>query len=46
VGALLAGLTADVMGLSAAMWVVAAITFVSGAVAAVRMDETSRYFAR
>jgi MFS family permease len=42
VGALLAGLTADAMGLSAAMWVVAAITFESGAVVAFRMDETSR----
>ena len=42
VGALLAGLTADAIGLSAAMWVVAGMTFISGAVAAVRMDETSR----
>jgi len=40
VGALLAGLVADALGLSAAMWVVAAITFASGAVVAVRMNET------
>jgi len=37
---LLAGATADIFGLAAAMWVVAAMTFVSGVVAAVRMDET------
>ena len=43
IGALLAGVTADAIGLSGAMWLVAAITFVSGVVAAVRMDETSRY---
>jgi predicted MFS family arabinose efflux permease len=40
VGAVLAGLTADALGLKAAMWVVAAITFVSGVIASVRMDET------
>jgi MFS family permease len=40
VGALLAGVTADALGLPAAMWVVAAITFVSGTVVAVRMTET------
>jgi MFS family permease len=40
IGALLAGLTADAFGLSAAMWVVAALTFVSGIVSAVRMRET------
>jgi MFS family permease len=43
VGAVLAGLTADAMGVPAAMWLVAGITFVSGVIAAVRMDETSRY---
>jgi MFS family permease len=42
IGAVLAGVTADAMGLPAAMWLVAGITFWSGAVAAVRMDETSR----
>jgi MFS family permease len=40
VGALLAGVTADVLGLPAAMWLVAALTFASGLVAAVRMTET------
>ena len=46
IGAVLAGLTADAMSLPAAMWLVAGITFLSGAVAAVRMDETSRYSTR
>jgi rhodanese-related sulfurtransferase len=36
----LAGLTADALGLSAAMWLVAALTFASGVVVAVRMRET------
>jgi MFS family permease len=40
VGALLAGITADAFGLQVAVYVVAGVTFVSGAVAAVRMDET------
>jgi MFS family permease len=40
VGALLAGLTADALGLSGAMWIVAGLTFLSGIVAAVRMTET------
>jgi MFS family permease len=40
VGALLAGITADAFGLSAAMWVIAALTFASGSVSAVRMAET------
>jgi MFS family permease len=40
VGALLAGFTADLFGLSAAMWLVAALTFASGTLAAVRMTET------
>ena len=40
IGALLAGLTADAFGLTAAMWLIAALTFVSGAVSAVRMEET------
>ncbi len=39
-GALLAGLIADAFGLGAAMWAIAAITFASGLVAAVRMTET------
>jgi MFS family permease len=40
VGALLAGVTADAFGVSAAMWVIAALTFGSGLVAALRMSET------
>jgi len=40
VGALLAGLTADAFGLKDAMWVVAVITFLSGVIVGVRMDET------
>jgi len=39
-GALLSGLIADALGLSAAMAVVAALTFASGAVVAIRMSET------
>ena len=42
VGALLAGVTADAFGLPAAMWVVAALTFVSGLVVVLRMTETLR----
>ena len=40
VGAVLAGLTADLFGLAAAIWLVAALTFLSGMLAAVRMNET------
>ncbi|HYN06071.1 MAG TPA: MFS transporter [Vicinamibacterales bacterium] len=40
VGALIAGATADALGLSGALWVVAALTFVSGVVVAARMSET------
>lgn len=39
-GALLAGATADALGLPAAMWLVAALTFASGVVVALRMSET------
>jgi len=42
VGGLLAGLIADVLGLSAAMWAIAGLTFASGVVVAVRMSETLR----
>jgi MFS family permease len=42
IGALLAGVTADALGLSAAMWVIAAVTFASGVVVALRMTETLR----
>jgi MFS family permease len=40
VGALLAGVVADAFGLAAAIWLVALVTFASGLVAAIRMDET------
>ena len=39
-GALLAGVTADLFGLAAAVWLVAALTFLSGVVVALRMRET------
>ena len=40
VGALLAGTVADAFGLDAATWTIAALTFASGAVVALRMSET------
>ena len=40
VGAIIAGLTADALGLAASLWLVATITFASGLFAAVRMRET------
>jgi MFS family permease len=40
VGAVIAGLAADLMGLSSAMWIVAGLTFVSGLIVASRMAET------
>lgn len=40
IGALIAGIAADALGLSAAMWIIAAMTFGSGALAAARMTET------
>jgi MFS family permease len=40
VGAVLAGLMADALGLKGAMWVVAIITVVSGVIVGVRLDET------
>jgi MFS family permease len=40
VGALLAGVTADALGLPTAMWMVAGLTFASGLVVALRMSET------
>jgi MFS family permease len=43
IGALIAGITADIFGLSAAVWLVAAITLASGVIAALRMDETLRF---
>jgi MFS family permease len=41
-GALLAGIVADLSGLPSAVWLVAVITFLSGAIAAARMRETHR----
>jgi MFS family permease len=46
VGALLAGLVADLAGLEAAVWVVAGLTAASGLVVAVRMYETHPSAAR
>jgi MFS family permease len=40
IGALLAGIVADALGLGAAIWLVALLTFGSGLLAAVRMSET------
>jgi MFS family permease len=42
IGALLAGLSADAVGMSGAIWIVAGITALSGAAAAVRMGDTRR----
>jgi MFS family permease len=39
-GAIVAGVTADLLGLHGAMWMVAVITFASGTVVALRMRET------
>ncbi len=41
-GAVVAGVAADALGFAGAMWMVAAMTFASGLVAAVRMRETMR----
>jgi MFS family permease len=40
IGALVAGVTADALGLASAMWLVATMTFGSGLVVAARMTET------
>jgi predicted MFS family arabinose efflux permease len=42
IGALLAGVTADAFGVPAAMCLVAVLTFASGLIVAVRMNETLR----
>src|SRR5579864_8183563 len=39
IGALVAGLSADLLGLAGALWVVAALTAASGAIVALRMSE-------
>jgi MFS family permease len=41
IGAVLAGVAADAFGLEAAIWMVAALTFLSGAVSFFRMNETA-----
>jgi MFS family permease len=46
VGALLAGVVADALGLAAALWIVAALTLISGLVVALRMHETKQPAAR
>ncbi len=40
IGAVIAGVTADALGLPSAMWLVAAMTLASGLIVAVRMTET------
>jgi MFS family permease len=42
VGALIAGIAADLLGMQAAIGLIAALTFASGLVVAVRMRETRR----
>jgi MFS family permease len=42
IGALLAGIAADALGLPSAMWIVAALTFASGLLVALRMTETHK----
>ena len=39
-GALLAGIAADALGLSGAIWIIGALTALSGVVVAIRMRET------
>ena len=40
VGAVLAGIVADLVGIDASMWVISALTFASGLVVLLRMTET------
>jgi hypothetical protein len=40
VGALVAGITADLFGLGSAIWLVVVLTCLSGVIVAVRMEET------
>ena len=46
VGALLSGIVADLFGVASAVWLVAGLTFASGAIAALRMRETHSPAAR
>jgi MFS family permease len=45
-GALIAGFTADALGMAPAIWLVAGLTFASGALVAVRMRETNPHALR
>ena len=40
VGAVLAGVIADIAGIGAALWFIAALTFLSGVIVMIRMQET------
>jgi predicted MFS family arabinose efflux permease len=40
IGAVITGITADLLGLSGALWIVAALTFISGLIVATRLQET------
>ena len=40
IGALLSGVVADLFGMTSAMWLVAGLTLLSGAIAATRLRET------
>jgi MFS family permease len=40
IGAVIAGIAADLLGLSGALWIVAALTFASGLIVASRLQET------
>ena len=40
IGAIIAGIVADYFGLSAAIWLIATITFISGLIVAIRQKET------
>ena len=42
VGAVLAGVVTDLLGIRAAMWSIAALTFASGLLVLLRMQETHR----
>jgi MFS family permease len=42
IGALVAGISADALGVQAAIWLIAALTFASGLIVAARMRETKR----
>jgi predicted MFS family arabinose efflux permease len=43
IGAVVAGVAADALGLASAMWMIAAMTFGSGLIVALRMTETLQH---